>query len=131
MRVGRRADFVMRQKHWRRPSLTIDFVDRRKLLMPMTFAGRRDDFVTREKRILLVAFSRRTGRIGAGGGNRLQQEVAEFGEGGGFLARDAALREQAEHLGESAVHAGGGSEIAAGGIEFGKIETGADDVAPG
>ncbi len=121
----------MRQKRWRRPSLTIDFVDRRKLLMPMTFAGRRDDFVIREKRILWVAFSRRTGRIGAGGGDALQQEVAEFGEGGGFLARDAALREQAEHLGESAVHAGGGGEIAAGGIEFGKIETGADDAASG
>jgi hypothetical protein len=77
-----------------------------------------------------MIFARHTdpGRIG---GNGLQQEVAKFGEGGGFLARDAALREQAEHLGESAVHAGGGSEIAAGGIEFGKIETGADDAASG
>src|ERR1700751_2917934 len=54
--------------------------------------------------------------FGTHGGDRLQQEVAELGEGGGFLARDAALREQAENLAERAVHAGGGGEIAAGGI---------------
>src|SRR5579862_7566163 len=111
MRVRRRADFFMRQKHWRRPSLTIDFVDRRKLLMPMTFARRRDDVVTREKRILLVAFSRRTGRIGgfgAGGGNALEQKVAKLGEGGGFLTGDAALREEAKNLGKGTVHAGCG-----------------------
>ncbi len=35
-------------------------------------------------------------------------------EGGGFLARDAPLREQAKNLTESAVHAGGGGEVAAG-----------------
>ena len=97
----------------------------------MIFA--RDDLVTREKRILWVAFSRRTDRIGgfgAGGRDALQEEVAELGEGGGFLAGNAALRKEAKHLAESAVHAGGGGEIAAGGIEFGKIEGGADDGAP-
>jgi len=52
-------------------------------------------------------------------------------KGGGFLARDAALREQPKNLPEGAVHAGGGSEVAAGGIEFGKIECGADDVTSG
>ena len=98
----------------------------------MIFA--RDEFVSREKRILWVAFSRRTGRIGGDafgtrGGDRLQQEVAELGEGGGFLARNAALREKAENLAERAVHAGGGGEVAAGGIEFGKIESGTDDAA--
>ena len=51
-------------------------------------------------------------------------------EGGGFLARNAALREEAKDLTERAVHARGGGEIAAGGIEFGKIEGGADDGAP-
>jgi len=65
-----------------------------------------------------------------GGGDRLQQEVAELGEGGGFLAGDAALREEAKHLAERAVHARGGGEIAAGGIEFGKIEGAPDDGAP-
>ena len=99
----------------------------------MIFA--RDDLVTREKRILWVAFSRRTDRIGGDafgtrGGDRLQQEVAELGEGGGFLARDAALREEAKDLAESAAHASGGGEIAAGGKEFGKIEGAADDGAP-
>ena len=59
------------------------------------------------------------------------KSLREVAEGGGFLARDAALREQAKHLGESTVHAGGGGEIAAGGIEFGKIECGADDSASG
>jgi hypothetical protein len=43
-------------------------------------------------------------------------------EGGGFLAGDAPLREQAKHLTEGAVHAGGGGEVAAGGIKFGKVE---------
>ncbi len=52
-------------------------------------------------------------------------------EGGGFLARNAALREQAKNLSESAVYAGGGGEIAAGGIEFGKIECATDDVTSG
>ena len=61
--------------------------------------------------------------------NALQQEVAEFGEGGGFLAGDAALREEAKHLAERAVHARGGGEIAAGGIEFWKIEGVPDDGA--
>src|SRR5207245_2760333 len=41
------------------------------------------------------------------------------------------LREQAKHLGEGAVHAGGGGEIATGGMEFGKVECGADDVTSG
>ncbi|HYT07557.1 MAG TPA: hypothetical protein VEL77_07905 [Rugosimonospora sp.] len=71
------------------------------------------------------------GRIGAHGGNGTQQELGEVAEGGGFLARDAPLREQAKHLGEGAVHAGGGGEIAAGGMEFGKVECGADDVTSG
>ena len=52
-------------------------------------------------------------------------------EGGGFLARDAPLGQQAEHLRKSAADAGDGREIAAGGIEFGEIERGADDVARG
>jgi len=101
----------------------------------------RDDFVTREKLILLVAFSRkmvtfaggpdRIGGFGAGGGNGPQQELGEMAEGGGFLAGNAPLREQAKNLGEGAVHAGGGSEVAAGRIEFGKIECGADDVTSG
>jgi hypothetical protein len=39
------------------------------------------------------------------------------------------LREQAKNLGESAVHAGGGGEIVAGGIEFGKVECRSDNVA--
>jgi len=64
------------------------------------------------------------------GANALQQEMGEFGEGGGFLAGDAALREQAKHLAEGAVHAGGGGEIARGGKEFGKVERlAADEVA--
>ncbi len=40
-----------------------DFADRRKLILPVTFAGGPDrigDFVKRRKRILLVAFRRRT-----------------------------------------------------------------------
>src|SRR5260370_37347258 len=57
-------------------------------------------------------------RFGAGGGDRLQQEVAELGESGGFLAGDAVLREQAKDLAESAAHAGGGGEVVRGGIEF-------------
>ena len=52
-------------------------------------------------------------------------------EGGGFLARDTPLREQAKNLGEGAVHASGGGEVAAGGKEFGKIECGANDVTSG
>jgi hypothetical protein len=76
-----------------------DFVIGRKLLMPMTFARK----------------------------NASQQELGEMAEGGGFLARNAPEREQAKNLGERAVHAGGGGEVAAGGIEFGKVECGADD----
>src|SRR6266581_4495426 len=71
------------------------------------------------------------GRIGAHGGNGTQQELGEVAEGGGFLARDAPLREQAKHLGEGAVHAGGGGEIAASGMEFGKVERRSDDVTSG
>ena len=85
-----------------------NFVIGRKLLMPMTFA-----------------------RKNAHGGDGTQQELGEVAEGGGFLARDAPLREQAKHLGEGAVHAGGGGEITAGGMEFGKVECGADDVTSG
>src|SRR6266704_2105378 len=85
-----------------------NFVIGRKLLMPMTFA-----------------------RKNAHGGDGTQQELGEVAEGGCFLARNAALREQAKNLSESAVYAGGGGEIAAGGKEFGKIECGADDVASG
>ena len=60
----------------------------------------------------------------------LQQEVAEFGEGGGFLAGNAALREEAKDLAEGTVHADGGGEISGGQVEFGKIEAAADDGAP-
>ena len=52
-------------------------------------------------------------------------------EGGGFLARNAALREQAKNHSQSAVHSGGGGEVAAGGIEFGKIERGSDGAGAG
>jgi hypothetical protein len=52
-------------------------------------------------------------------------------ESGGFLARDAPLREQAENLSEGAVHAGSACEIVAGGIEFGKVKRGADYAASG
>src|SRR5437879_7003742 len=100
-----------------------DFVIGRKLLMV---------FVNAAKLILLVdvrggIFARKN----AHGGNGSQQELGEMAEGGRFLARNAALREQAKNLGEGAVHAGGGGEVAAGGIEFGKIECGADDVTSG
>src|SRR5260370_34045919 len=105
----------------RDPSVALDVVDRRKLLMAFvnaaklillvdvrggTFAGRQDDSVG----LVIVPGD----RFGAGGGDGLQQEVAELGEGGGFLARDAVLREQAKHLAESAVHACGGGEGPAG-----------------
>ncbi len=70
-------------------------------------------------------------KFGAHGGNRPQQELGEMAEGGGFLARDAPLREQAKNLTERAVYAGGGREVAAGGIEFGKIECATDDVTSG
>src|SRR5437879_6377896 len=60
--------------------------------------------------------------FGVGGADRLQQQVAEFGESGGLLAGDAALRQQAKNLAQSAVHAGGGREIAGGGKEFGEVE---------
>ena len=63
-----------------------------------------------------------SGRLGVPGGDGAQQERGEVSEGGGFLARDAALREEAKDLGEGTVHAGGGREIAAGGIELGKIK---------
>ena len=64
-------------------------------------------------------------------GNGAQQKLGEMTESGGFLARNAPLREQAKNLSESAVHAGGGGEIAAGGMEFGKVECGADGVSSG
>ena len=57
--------------------------------------------------------------------------MGEIAEGGGFLARNAALREQAKNLSESAVHACEGGEVAAGGMEFGKIECRSDDVTCG
>src|SRR6266566_668515 len=98
----------------------LGFMNGRKLLMPMTFARRNVD-------VRGGSFARKN----AHGGNGPQQELREMAEGGGLLARNAALREQAKNLSESAVHAGGGSEVAAGGIEFGKIECGADDVASG
>jgi hypothetical protein len=93
-------------------------------------------FVTRKKRILLVAFLRKMVDVRGGtfarknghGGNGPQQELGEMAEGGGFLARNAPLREQAKNLGERAVHAGGGGEIAAGGMEFGQVECRSDDV---
>jgi len=71
------------------------------------------------------------GGFGAGGGNRSQQELGEMAEGGSFLAGDAALREQTKNLGKRAVHAGGSGKVPAGGMEFGKIIGGADDVASG
>ncbi len=52
-------------------------------------------------------------------------------KGGRFLAGNAPLGEQAKNLSESAVHAGGGGEVAAGGIKFGKIECATDDVTSG
>ena len=73
----------------------------------------------------------RIGGFGAHEGNSTQQELGEVAEGGGFLARDAALREQAKNLGKSAVHAAGGGEIAAGGIQFGEVECRSDDVTSG
>jgi hypothetical protein len=57
--------------------------------------------------------------------------LGEIAEGGGFLARNAALREKAKNLRESAVHAGGGRKVAAGGMEFGKVECRSDDVTSG
>jgi hypothetical protein len=69
--------------------------------------------------------------FGAGCRNASEEELGEVAEGGGFLARDAALGEQAKHLTESTVHAGGGGEVAAGGIEFREIEGAADDVTSG
>src|SRR5690242_3711357 len=68
-------------------------------------------------------------RFRAGGANALQQKMGEFGEGGGFLAGDAALREQAKHMTEGAVHAGGGGEVARGGKQFGEIVALAADEA--
>jgi hypothetical protein len=69
--------------------------------------------------------------LGAHDGNGTQQELREMTEGGGFLTRNPALREEAKNLRESAVHAGGGAEVAAGRIEFGKIERLSDDVTSG
>ena len=77
------------------------------------------------------AFGKRAGRFGTGQGNRTQQELGEMGEGGGFLTRDAALREKAKDLSEGAVHAGGGGEVAGGGKEFGEIERSADGARAG
>jgi hypothetical protein len=79
----------------------------------------------------LFVFTGGGGGFGAHEGDGPQQELGEVAEGGGFLARNAALREQAKNLSESAVHAGGGGEIAAGGMEFGKVECGPDDMTPG
>ena len=92
---------------------------------------RRVDFFSAAKLILLVdvrgeVFSPLDdvshGLLLGCGADRLQQEVGELGEGGGFLARDTALRQQAKNLGESAVHAGSGGKVAGSGIEFGEIE---------
>ena len=123
-----------------------NFIIGRKLLMPMTFARRKVDvrggtFARRNALLALDFFMRQKRRdahvllaldnrvFGAGHGNGPQQELGEVAEGGGFLARDAPLRKQAEDLGEGAVHAGGSGEVAAGGIKFGEVECGADDVA--
>ena len=67
--------------------------------------------------------------FGTHGENALEQEVTELSEGGGFLAGDAPLRQQAKNLGESAVDTGGVGEVAAGGIEFGEIEFAAEEGA--
>jgi hypothetical protein len=57
-------NFVDQRKLRRGPSLRFDCVDRRKLRRdPSLVILARDDCVTREKRILWVAFSRRTHRI--------------------------------------------------------------------
>jgi len=97
--------------------------------------GRSGDFFMRQKRHNrnhgLLVFTGGGDGFGTRKGNGAQQELGEVAEGSGFLARDAALREQAKHLGESAVHAGGGGEVAAGGVEFGKVEGGADDLTSG
>ncbi len=99
--------------------------------------------IWRDRSLTLLARHDRAGCIGAsasggssGGfgvrqGNGAQQKLGEMTESGGLLARDAPLREQAENLSESAVHAGGGGEIAAGGMEFGKVECPSDNVASG
>ena len=97
-----------------------NFVIGRKLLMPMTFARKRVD-------VRGGTFARKN----AHGGDGTQQELGEVAEGGGFLARDAPLREQAKNLTERAVHTGGGGEVAASGIEFGKVERRSDDVTSG
>ncbi len=97
------------------------------------------DFVTARRgreipRVTLFARDDDPGRIGGFGaheGDGPQQELGEMAEGGGFLARDTPLREEAKNLSESAVHAGGGGEVAAGGIEFGKVERRSDDVTSG
>jgi hypothetical protein len=86
----------------------------------------------RDPSLMVFARDEAAGRnftFGVGGADRLQQKVAEFGEGGGFLTGDAALREQSEDLGERAVHAGGRGEIARGGKEFGEIVGSAADMA--
>jgi len=93
--------------------------------MAMTFARR----VDRRKLTLLVTFAR--GRdVHPHRMDGLQEELREVAESGGFLPRNASLREQAKDLSESAVHAGGGGEVAAGGIEFGKVACPADDGTP-
>ena len=81
--------------------------------------------------IMGCSFSLVGDAFGACEGNGAQQELGEMAEGGGFLAGDAALGEEAKDLSEGAVHAGGGGEVAAGGIEFGKIEGAAHNAAAG
>ncbi len=117
---ARRSDSDGMRTVLRDPSVALDFVDRRKLLMV---------FVTAAKLILLVDVRGGTFARGAREGNGPQQKLGEVAEGGGFLAGDAALREQAKDLAESAVHACGGGEVVRGGIEFGKVELAGDEGA--
>jgi len=117
-----------------------DFVNAAKLLITMTFAagtfarrnaflpldnpipglldllalliGRAGNFVNERKLLMSMTFARKNAREGDGS----EQELGEVAEGGGLLARDAPLGEQAKDLAEGAVHAGGGGEVTAGGI---------------
>ncbi len=52
-------------------------------------------------------------------GYRLEQELAEIGEGGGSLVRDAFLGECGEDFAEDVVYVGDGVELAGKGSELG------------
>ena len=116
-RRGRRRYVSLRRRFRRDLSLTLFGSGQIGLVALAASAGRRE---------------RRGSRgFGVRKGNGPQQKLGEMTESGGFLARNAPLREQAKNLSEGAVHAGGGGEIAAGGMEFGKVECRSDNVASG